>query len=215
MQKDFSFLSFFLTYTLPSSQAEESSISRDLTEVARAVSVFLSVLHGFGCSPAVLRTVQQYKCKSVFRGEGVWGGAEWLPSHPCEMKTHPLGEAQRLPGQKSGAVGPGMWERGVMEGKFSLPPGALHMLWEKEPAVNLAAHFKTLWSRRAHCILIRAVSWCVIRDSWDLSDAVPWIFFFLNSWLHDMRFCSPTFCLKSGFSLGLLFFSKHTDALLN
>lgn len=139
----------FYTHTLPSSQAEESSISGDLTEVAQAVFVFLRVLHGFGCSPGVLRTVQQYKCKSVFRGEGVWGGAEWLPSHPCEMKTHPLGEAQRLPGQKSGAVGPGMWERGVMEGKFSLPP-ALCICCESKSLQWTWQHTSKLYGADVH-----------------------------------------------------------------
>lgn len=58
-------------------------------------------------------------------------------------------------------------------GKFFSASSALHMLWEWEPGVNLAPHFKTLWSRRARCILIQAVSWFVISDSQNLSVAVP------------------------------------------
>lgn len=140
---------FFYMHKLPSCQAEKSLISRDSTEVAQAGFVFLSVLHGFGCSPAVLSSVQRYKCKSVLRGDGVWGGAEWLPSHPCEMKTHPLGEAQRLPGQKSGAVGPGMWERGVMEAKFSLPQ-ALCICCESESLQWTWQHTSKLYGADMH-----------------------------------------------------------------
>ncbi len=185
-------------HKLPSCQSEESLISRDSTEVAQAVFVFQCCMYLAARLQywALCSGTNVNLCSAGTECEGERSGcpripARWKPIH-SERHSGYRGRSQARWGQ---ACGREEWWR---ESFLCLKRSAYVVKWE--PAVNLAAHFKTLWSRRAHCILIRCVL-IRIRDSWDLSDTVPWIFTFFYSWLTDIRFCSPTFCLKSGFSL--------------